>query len=239
MEFDDEPNYYITYNDYKTKIYFYNLEEIIDKDNVHSLSYRSYIYAFDLFVFKNIVLIYLVLPRITNIIFGKLVKLKHLIMNGSLIDRNEDTRMTNKYLEEFDISGCPNLISINILYFRKLRNIKHELLKKLCKLKIWNTIDDNDENVIYNDIINEYNRKNINETINLDKDIIPIKINRRKIYLLAETPLKGSNEEGPCEKSNNRICPRCSKYINKELLLNIRYLYNLTPKYFFLTYTCC
>lgn len=220
MEFDNDPNYYTNFKNQKVE--FENLEDIENKDNVKSINYRSYEDGvLDFSIYKNLTRLYIVLPYVKNIILKNLVKLRYLYINGSMIDYNTEYRRDNYFLEELDISTCSNIVLLNISYMRKLMNIKHDLLKKLCKINIFTTVYNNYD---WN-IINDYNRKNI-ERCKKDVDKNLKCISRRRIYLLSEL----------AESQTKIVCPKCGKYTKDIYLINVSEIPFLDN---FITYTCC
>ena len=246
---DDSYNYYITLDN--EKIEFNNLNKIKDKENIKKI---FYIYAesrydfFDFSEFINIECLHFVLSSsFGNIHLGELNKLKYLLLSGYFSDPEEGYRMINKNIEIIDISGCPNLIYLYIMYFKNLKELKFKPLKKLCKFNIM--IKNYDKL-----LINEYNKINIEENKKMVTEERKI-INRRRVYLLAETPPKGAVEDGLYENKvdtrnglsengpskENRICPKCGKYCNNSLLINIDNI-DCFEQFFYngnFTYTCC
>lgn len=249
---EDSSNYYITFDNIKVE--FNSLHQIKDPENIKKLFfiYADFRYEFfDFSEFINIECLELILASSSvNINLGNLDKLKYLLIDGLFSDPEEGHRIINNNIDFIDISGCPNLIYLYIIDFKNLKEVKFIPLKKLCRFVVM--IKD------YNKLlINEYNKFNIQknkESVKGNKNII----SRRRIYILAETPLKGPCEseegtqyglaesplKGPCESQEgygNRTCPKCGKNCKEILLVNTDIINCFEQLFIYdnVTYTCC
>lgn len=246
------------------------LKRVIIKDIYH-------LENIDLSNCKNLYYLYISGYNIYNINLEKCNKLQYanlnLFENAKSITFPITTEL--EYVNLYISEEIEDIITINNLYDNKnikelstTINLDFESFPKLEKLEI----ADMTKNYEIIDISKNFNLKmleivnmkikyidfpyNFNGKINIlsDYNEFPDRkvITRRRVYLLVETPLKGSvldglsesfrkeNSEGPCGGLCDTKCRRCKKNILKQKKLNIRKFTNIPDDFMKYTYiTCC